>query len=188
MDFTTYSSDSEGLHLNALMGFSAQLWETMGVWLGALGSTGAFVVAFALAFGERRKNHRLAERSQASQVSAWLDVGEFHGEPRVRIHAKNGSSSQVNDFKCTVLDTINPQDYPAIVWFPGIAPTGEPIVYALNVELPSHLQQYRYELIFEFTDVQNRRWRQARGEGLVLQTRKAPQISYGPHGKPLEAY
>lgn len=171
--------------VRTLFGFSLQEWEIIGVWVGSIGATGAFIVAFALALGGRARDRKLAERDQASRVSAWLDIGDVKGEPRVRIHAKNGSSAQINDFKCIVIDTIDCTMSPTTVWLPGLAPSGEPIIYALDVELPSHLQQYRYELSFEFTDVQNRRWGQTRGKGLVLLTRSAEPISYGSDGRPL---
>lgn len=161
-------------------------WATIGNLIGSLATAGAFIVAFVIALGERVKSRKAAERAQASLISGWLDLDEYQGEQRVRLLARNDSQSHVNDLKAVIVDTLHPDKRPYETWIPGLPPTHEPIVIVLDVEVPDHRQRYRYELTYEFTDVLNRRWRYARGEGLTLLFRSAPAVSYGPDSHPLK--
>jgi hypothetical protein len=164
---------------------SADDWGVVGTWVGSIGTIGAFVTAYFLALRELRKYREASDRAQASLVSAWLDVNEYGGQLRVRVLARNDSQSHVNDLMVSVADTLKPASDPYVTWIPGLNPTGEPVILITDVEVPDHLQRYRYELSFEFTDILNRRWRHARGEGLTLQDRVAPPIAYSSDGIPV---
>lgn len=83
-------------------------WNAIASWVEAVGTLGAFTVALSIALGQRRHARILAERSQASLVNAWLDIGSREGKQCVRLLARNSSQSQVNDFKGTVVDTLTP--------------------------------------------------------------------------------
>ena len=143
-------------------------WGDVAAWVGALGTIAAFGLAFYLALSQRRESQHEAECAQASLVSAWLDTADLLGTPVVRLLVRNSSQSHVSDFIGTIQDTATSNTQAAEVWFPGVPPTGEPIIEILDVEFPSSAERYRYELTHEFTDVQGRRWRHATGVGLRL--------------------
>lgn len=160
-------------------------WGVVGTWIGSIGTVGAFVIAYFLALRELRKNREASDRAQASLVSAWLDVNKYEGRLRVRILARNDSQSHVNDVMVSVADTLKRDREPYVTWIPGLPPTGEPVILITDVEVPDILQRYRYELSYEFTDVLNKRWRHARGEGLTLRERIAPPVAYNSDGIPV---
>jgi hypothetical protein len=158
--------------------------NTIGTWVGGVGTVGAFVVAFWILLKQRNSETETAERLQASLVSAWLDLGNVKGHRCVRLLARNSSPSQINDFMGSIADTANPTKAPTVIWFPGLPPTGEPTISAVPVPMPTDQQSYRYELTYEFTDVFNRRWRHERGTGLVLITRTPSAPKYKQDGSP----
>lgn len=126
----------------------------------------------------------LEERRQASQVSAWLEIAPPPGGA-VLLVARNASLSQVNDLKGVIEDFAVEPPARLETWIPGVPPTGAPIYIELPVESPKEKQRYRYELTYEFTDLNMRRWRHARGTGLVLIAQDAARVDYDVTGIPI---
>lgn len=159
-------------------------WGDVATWVTAVGTTGALTLALSLALLQRRQARVSDERHQAALVSAWLELVEDPAVWRVRLVVRNGSPSQVNDFHGEVRDMADAERPPADVWISGVPPTGQPIIRILPIPPPDSRHQYRYELIYEYTDVYNRRWRHARGCGLRIVKRDAQAVKYKLDGTP----
>ena len=159
------------------------MWGDVATWVGSLGTTGTLGVAILLATRDRAQSRRLEERKQAGQVSAWLELSS-PPEVKVLLVAKNASSSQVNDLKGVIEDFSHDPPTRIETWIPGLPPTGVPIYIELPLEAPSAMQKYRYELTYEFTDLDMRRWRHGRGTGLTLIESQAARVDYDAAGNP----
>lgn len=160
------------------------MWGDVATWVGSVGTTGALIVAILLAVRDRGRRRIDAERRQASQVSAWLELAP-PPENKVLLVARNASLSQINDVRGVIEDFADQPPSRIETWIPGLPPTGVPIYIELPVEPPNERQKYRYELTYEFTDLDMRRWRHARGDGLVLLEHRAARVDYDSTGNPI---
>lgn len=159
------------------------MWGDVATWVGSIGTTGALAVAIVLAAVDRRRSRQDSERRQASQVSAWLELAR-PPEQGVLLVAKNASPSQVNDLRALIEDFSSDPPACTVTWIPGLPPTGVAVYIELPVDSPSEKQKYRYELSYEFTDLNMRRWRHSRGAGLILVEQRAPRVDYDSDGTP----
>jgi hypothetical protein len=133
------------------MASSQAQFGTVPDWIGAIGTTLAFVVAFVVLSLDLRERHR----RQASHVTAWLE----RGRADVTLHIAN--SSDIPVYKVRVTPQFLGQDYETIT-LPLIAPQKE--LTPLKLQLPGGDQvsnEFLGVQIF-FEDSAGRRWRRKR--------------------------
>jgi hypothetical protein len=120
-------------------------------WIAAIGTTLAFLVAFAVLTLDLKERHR----RQASQVAAWLE----RGPSDVTLHLVN--SSEVPVYKVRVTPQFLGRDYD-VLSYPLVGPKEEST--PLTIPLPGSQQVSNEYLGVQmlFADSAGRRWKRTR--------------------------
>lgn len=127
-------------------------------WIGAIGTTLAFFVAFVVLFLDVRERHR----RQASQVAAWFD--RSHSD--VTLHVINASDAPV--YNVQVMPQFLHQTYD-VIRYPLMSPGQDDT--PLQIKLPGSEQVSNEYLGVQmlFADSAGRRWKRLRAGKLKRQ-------------------
>jgi hypothetical protein len=137
--------------------------------MSAIGTVGAVVLALSIALIERRRDRSIASMAQARRITAWLDIGLYDDEYRVRLLIRNSSDAAATRFVAEVVDLSAAIEVIPWIRVNGVPPTAEPVIRPVGVPLPPRTETVHYELeTLEFVDSAGITWRRSFRDGTLL--------------------
>lgn len=130
-------------------------------WIGAIGTSLAFFVAFGVLFLDLKERHR----RQASQVTAWLE----RGKSAVTLHVVN--SSDVPVYKVRATPQLLGRDYD-VASYALLAPHTEDTPQTLQLPEAEQISNEFLGVQILFEDSAGRRWQRGRS-GKLRRKRRA---------------
>lgn len=164
-------------------------WNTLGTWVGSLGTVGALFFAFLQINNERKIRRETEERrmetekrQQAEKISAWLD-GNFNNDNEV-YYILNQSLEPVYQVVITVIKVqgaglsfdgkeISEKYGSKFRQFLSILPPGE---FKINNRKLDYAMNMRFGLEVAFTDARGYNWLR-KGDGSLVEIEPNP-LSY----------